>query len=202
MAKRTPVVFIVHDADETRSRSQSLVEAAGLQTRVYFDATTFLKEVRADEPGCLVIGARVDSLCAAEVQKALLLRDAALPMIVLASDGDMESAVSALKVGALDVLEARLLQERLLPLVLSALATDLGSRFSRLERDDVRLRYAELTPRECEVLRLVLEGETSNAIAKQLGVREKTIEVYRSHINRKMRVRNAVQLAQVVQGVT
>ncbi len=202
MTTRAPIVFIVHDAAETRSQIHGLIEAAGLQARPYPDAATFLEELHADQPGCVVVGTRVNSQSAAEVQQALLRRGAQLPMLVVANDGDVASAVSALKVGAMDVIEAPLMGHRLVPLILSALAADLGSRFSRLQRDDIRLRYGQLTPRECEVLRLVVEGQTSGVIAKRLGVCEKTVEIYRSHINKKMGVRNAVQLARIMHSFT
>ena len=91
--------------------------------------------------------------------------------------------------------------QRVLPMVLRAIAADLGSRSSRLAQDDIRLRYAQLSRRECEVLKLVIEGQTSGVIAKQLGICAKTVEIYRSNINKKMRVRNAVQLAQMMHAV-
>lgn len=202
MTTHAPIVFIVHDETETRNHIHGLVQAAGLQTRVYADATLFLDEPRVDQPGCVVIGTQVGSQSAAEVRAALARRGAQLPMVVVASAGDMASVVSALQAGATDVIEQPLLAQRVVPVVLRALAADLNSRSSRLARDDIRLRYAQLTPRECEVLRLVIEGQTSSSIAGQLGICGKTVDVYRSQINKKMRVRNAVQLARMMQSVT
>jgi len=202
MTTHTPIVFIVHDEAETRDHIRGVVEAAGLQAEPYADVALFLDELRLDQPGCVVIGTRVRAQSAAEVQHVLARRGARLPIVVVAADGDVASAVSALKAGAMDVIEGPLLPQRVVPVVLRALAADLGSRSSRLEQDDIQLRYAQLTPRECEVLKLVIEGQTSGVIAKQLGISEKTVEIYRSHINKKMRVRNAVQLTRMMDSVT
>lgn len=202
MTTHTPIVFIVHEETETRNHIHGLVQAAGLQTRVYADATLLLDEPCVDQPGCVVIGTQVGSQSAAEVRAALARRGAQLPMVAVASAGDVASVVAALKAGVLDVIEEPLLPQRVVPAVLRALAADLNSRSSRLQQDDIQLRYAQLTPRECEVLSLVLEGQTSSSIAKRLGICGKTVEVYRSHINKKMRVRNAVQLARMMQSVT
>jgi two-component system response regulator FixJ len=202
MTPHAPIVFVVHDNAETRDHIRDLVEATGLQVRTYADAGLFLDELPVDQPGGVVIGTQVCSQSAAEVQQAIARRGARLPTIVVARDGDVSSAVSALKAGALDVIEAPLSSHRTVPVVLHALAADLRSRSSLLEQDDIRLRYAQLTPRECEVLDLVIAGQKSSLIAKRLGICEKTVEIYRSHINKKMRVRNAVQLACMMHSVT
>jgi two-component system response regulator FixJ len=198
MATHAPIVFIVHEEAETRRQIHDLVEGAGLQARSYADAIRFLDEVPTDQPGCLVLGAELCSLSAAEVEHALVSRGARLPIVIAAGDGDPSSAASALKGGAVEVIGRPLPPHRMVAAILCAIAADLSSRSCRLEQDDIRLRYAQLTPREREVLKLVVEGQTSGAIARQLGIREKTIEIYRSHINKKMRARNAVQLARMM----
>lgn len=200
-ATLAPVVFVVHDDTETCDHIRALAEAAGLKVRTYADAAAFLAELSLDSPGCLVIGAQTRSMSASELQGELAARGAHIPVILAAAHADVSTAVTALKAGALDVIEAPFLNQHMVPAILRAIAADLGQRWRHLQRADVQLRYAQLTPREREVLLLVIEGATSSGIARQLGIREKTVEIYRSQINRKMRVRNAVELARVMQSI-
>jgi two-component system response regulator FixJ len=197
MTTHTPIVYIVHDDPATCSHIRHIIEAAGLEVEIHTGAQRFLEEALLNQPGCVVVGTHA----ASGVQRALAQRGAQLPVVVVTDNGDVSSAVSALKAGALDVVEGVVLGDRIVPAVLRALAADLRLRSSRLEQEDVRLRYTQLSPRECEVLKFVVEGQTSSAIARQLGIREKTVEIYRSHINKKMRVRNAVQLARIMQSM-
>jgi len=198
---RAPTVFVLHEDPEVCKQVRALVEAAGLATRTCCDAASLFSELSLDQPGCLVLGSRIDSLTAPELQCELTRRGIDIPTIVDVGCAEVSLAVSALRAGAVEVIEHPLLWERLVAVILRAIAADLHRRSHLLARGEVRRRYAELTAREREVLEFVVEGATSSAIAKQLGIREKTVEVYRSHINRKMRARNAVELARMVYSV-
>lgn len=201
MTAQVPVVFVVHNDAETRNHIRELAESAGLKVSAYSDAAPFLSEFPLDKPGCVVVGAQTSSMSAAELQRELVARGARIPVILAAGYAEVAAAVAALKDGAMDVIEAPLLSRHIVPAILRAIAADLGWRLRRLEHNEVQLRCAQLTPREREVMRLVVKGATSNAIARQLGISEKTVEIYRSHINKKMHVRNAVELARIMQTV-
>lgn len=197
----TPVVHIVADGAETRARLRHMAEAAGLGVRTYVDAPALLAGLTVHETGCLVLGEHDPAISTAEVQQALGARGIDLPIIVAGVHTDVASAVEAIKAGAVDVIEPALLEQRLLPAILRAISAGLVTRTTRLRQDEVRLRYVQLTPRERQVLAMVVDGETSAAIATRLGVHEKTVEIYRSHINKKMGTRNAVELTRLVHGM-
>lgn len=193
-----PVVFVVHSDSGLRQCIRELVESSGLKVRAYADAASFLSELPVDQAGCVVVGPQMCSMSASELQGELSTRGAGLPMILTADGGDLSAAVRALKAGVMDVIEARLLGQQMMPAILRAIAADLGRRSQRLERDAVQARYAQLTPRERQVARLVVAGSSTHAIARELGISEKTVEIHRSHINQKMRVRNAVELTRMM----
>jgi len=195
-----PVVHVVADGAETRARIRRMAEGAGLGVRAYADADALLVGLAAHEPGCLVLGGDDPAMNVAEVRRALGARGIDLPIIVAGGQTDVASAVEAIKGGAVDVIEPAFLEQRLLPAILRAISAGLATRSARLHQDEIRLRYLQLTPRERQVLALVVEGATSAAIATRLGVHEKTVEIYRSHINKKMGTRNAVELTRLVHG--
>ncbi len=194
----SPVVFVMDANEQTRDTVRILVEAAGLRVQTHSNAEALLNAVAVDKPACIVLGANqaVGDVLAA--QRELKLRGVRMPVVFAVTSTDVSTAVSAVKAGAVDVIENQHLEQRLVPAVFAALARDLATRARHVASDGIRLRYDRLTPREREVLHLVIAGQTSSAIAKQLGIHEKTVEIYRSHTKRKMRVRNAVELAQMM----
>jgi len=189
----------VHSAAEReREAVRALAEGIGLQVWASSDAAAFLNEIPPETPGCVVLGARIGAVSALQLQQELVARNVHMPVIIAAAHADVTLAVTALKAGAMDVIERPLLTQRIVPAILRALAADLTWRASRLESDDIRLRFRRLTPREREILELVIKGQTSGIIAEQLGIQEKTVGIHRSNINKKMRARNAVELTKLM----
>ncbi len=201
MTAHVPFVYVVDEDAEARDYICSLVATIGLHARVYSDVAAFLEHLSGDEPACLVYNVHAQSTSVAALHAEFVRRNARLPVIVTAAREDLSFALQALKSGAVEVLEKPLAANRLLSCVLRALTSDLYTRMQRSESEDVRVRYLQLSPREREVLHKVVAGATSGDIAAQLGIREKTVEVYRSHINKKMRCRNAVELARLIQSL-
>lgn len=197
----SPVVFIVDADDEARDAVRMLAEAAGLRVQAYSDSTSFLTIVPLDRPGCIVLGTQQGAAGVLDVQRELHLHGVRMPIIVTVTSPDVSTAVSAVKAGALDVIERPLLSHRLVPALLEAMASDLTARANQMVGDDIRLRYERLTKREREVLHFVVMGQPSSAIARQLGIHEKTVEIYRSHIKKKMRARNAVELTKMMHSI-
>lgn len=174
------------------------VAAIGIRTRAAQTSAALIDEVSRHRPCCVVIDAAPDLERARALCQEMEWRELGVPTLVVTERTDVATAISAIRAGVLDVIEMETLTNRLVPCILQAIASDLDARARRIESDAVRLRYARLSPRERDVLRLVIEGATSSAIASRLGLREKTVEVYRSHINKKMCTRNAAELARVV----
>ncbi len=194
----SPVVFVLDANEQTRDTLRSLVEATGLRVQTHSNAEALLNAVAVDGPACIVLGANqaVGDVLAA--QRELKLRGVRMPVVFAVASSDVSTAVSAVKAGAVDVIENQHLEQRLVPAVFAALARDLATRACHVVSNDIRLRYDRLTPREREVVHLVIAGRTSSAIAKQLGIHEKTVEIYRSHIKSKMNARNPVDLTQMM----
>ncbi|MBK9127288.1 MAG: hypothetical protein IPM13_05765 [Phycisphaerales bacterium] len=197
-ATRGPVVSILIADAALSERVKALVESAGLESRSYEDTASLIAEFPRREPSCLVLGAQVGERPAPDILAELSRRGLRVPTLVVTSRPDVAGAVAAMRAGAADVLEAGALSQQLVGVVQRAISADLCERIADLEAEAVRQRYASLTRREREVLQFVVQGETSSGIAAQLGLREKTVEIYRSHINKKMQARNAAELTKLM----
>ena len=191
-------VSLVDADEETQELVRSLVGSAGLAMETFPDAATFLKAFRPTQPGCLIVNAGMPGTDGLELQKELVARKVSVPVIVTVERDDLATAVAALKAGAVDIVERPLVASRLRASIDQAIAQDLASRAGNTQCNEIRRRYAELTQRERQVLDLVAVGMSSRPIASRLGLREKTVEVYRSHIKRKMRAHNVADLGRMV----
>ncbi len=195
---RVPTVFVVDDDVGVREALRRLVESIGLTADTYPNAAVFLENLDTDRPGCLVLDVRLPGMSGLELQKELADRGVQLPVVMMTAYPDVSVAVEAMKAGAFDFLEKPFPAQRILDSIQAAIAQDSRLRRQQARHREVQARLAQLSPREREVMDLVAEGQTSSAIASHLGLRKKTVEVYRSHINRKMGARNVADLIRMV----
>jgi FixJ family two-component response regulator len=195
------IVFVVHEDVQMRRCVRELAESAGYRVEAFSDVWDFVRSAEPGQPGCLVISE--EQRRRAEVRgRNALARRVTLPLIVTTPPADVPAAVGAMKAGAFEVIEQPAVETQTVPAVRAAVAADLVARRSRALADEIRHRYEALTPRERSVSQMVATGLTSGAIAKRLGLQAKTVEVYRSHINHKMRARNAAELVQMLSYIT
>jgi FixJ family two-component response regulator len=198
-----PTVFVVDDDAETREVLRALAASAGFAAEVYADAAAFLSNFEPGRCGCLVLDAWMQGMSGLELQKELAARKISIPVIITTGGyADLAVAIDAMKAGAFDVIEKPFVGQRLVTAVRRAIAQHLELRQVQAESQEVRRRYAKLTPRERQVLELVTAGMTSKGIASHLGLRQKTIEVYRSRIKSIMRARNAADLVRLMSGIS
>lgn len=190
-----PTIYVVHDDDEFLSELCAGARTTGLEVLAYAEEGTFLKQVPANRAGCLLAEDRDASRLAAVLAEL----GVEMPIVAVASDGGDE--LSSPVPGVHDIVTWPCPPERLAPTILRTIAADLARRWGDRVDGEARERFSLLTPREREVLELVVEGLPSREIAMRLRLSEKTVEVYRSHINRKMRTRNAVELTKLVQSL-
>lgn len=180
-------VFIVDDDEAVRDSLAALFAAAGIPARTFADAEAFLSAWRDDQPGCVVLDLKMPGMNGLELQAALSRRGAQLPIVFLSARGDIPAAVRALKGGAVDFLakptDSRALVQRVRALLAQTAA---------LQR-----QWASLTAREREVLAQLTSGRNSKAAADVLAVSVRTIEGHRTHLMRKLGVRNTLELASV-----
>jgi two-component system, LuxR family, response regulator FixJ len=193
-----PTVFVVDDDQATRKSLRWLVETLGVPVQTFHSGASFLDSYDPSQPGCLVLDVMMGGMSGLDLQKELNERQIEIPVIVLTGYGDVPTAVRALKNGAVEFLEKPFDGEVLLEHVRRALEIDAERRRERDASEVVRQRLSRLTPRENEILGLVVEGLSSKEIATQLDVSFKTVEAHRAKIMRKMEANGVAQLVRMV----
>lgn len=184
-ATRTPVVHIVDDDHDLRQSLVFLLETVGIEALTYPDATTFLDEYDATEPAVLIVDVRMPGVSGFQLQETLRQQDYPAPVIFCSAHGDVPMSVRAMQHGAVDFLEKPYDSQQMLEVVQEQLL-EAGKRFAAdAVRREVQTRVDQLTPRELEVLRLVIDGLPSQHIARELGTSVKTVDVHRARIKAK-----------------
>jgi FixJ family two-component response regulator len=195
------VVFIVDDDPAIRKSLQLLIEMTGLPVRTFASARGFLEIYKPGDAGCLILDIRMPGMNGLDLQHELVQRHFDLPIIVLTGYADVPAAIRALKSGAVEFLEKPVEDDVLLDHIRRALALDAQHRRQRSKDDRVRARIGRLSPRELEVLRLVVDGLSSKEIGQRLHVTCKTVEAHRLRIMRKMEAEGVADLVRVVVGL-
>jgi len=196
--EREPTVFVVDDDAAVCDALGMVLRAAGMRVETFRSAAAFLKRLRPERPGCLVLDIRMPGMSGLELQDELHKRRIHLPIVFLTGHGDVSIAVHALKKGALDFIEKPHDDERLVLAVAHALRADAERRqTSRTHAGapaDLAERLASLSGREREVLECVLAGLPTREISAQLCISVKTVEFHRAHIREKLGVASLAQL--------
>ena len=193
-----PTVFVVDDDPGIRDSVTWLFQSVGLPVETYASAQDFLDTYVASQPGCLILDVRLPGMGGLDLLEALRRRGATLPVIVVTAFGEVHSAVRAMKGGAIDVMEKPTRDQALLDRVQQALDLDRRTRASLATRAEAAARYARLTPREVEVLRLIIAGKANKVIASELTRSPKTVEAHRAAIMRKLGVHSIAELVRIV----
>jgi FixJ family two-component response regulator len=193
-----PTVFVVDDNPGVRKSLRALFESAELAVETYASGEEFLAIYDPTRPGCLLLDVRLRQSNGLDLQDELRRRKATLPIIVLTGHGTVPTSVRALKAGAVDFLQKPTPPKVLLERVAAALEIDCRARAVVAEGALVSERLAHLTPREREVMELLLAGKTSKEIAAALGVSVRTVEGHRRVVLSKTHVSSAAQLVRVV----
>jgi len=190
-------VFIIDDDEAVRDSLSWLVRSAGLQAETFASADEFLRDFGRDRPGCLILDIRMPGMNGLELQSALGGRQFRLPIIIISGHADVPMAVRALKAGAFDFIEKPFNDELLLDLVQRALEQDRRAREDLAEVEQWRSRIDSLTPREREVLELVVGGASNKQISSELGVSTKTVEAHRARVMDKLEAESLSHLVRM-----
>lgn len=189
-----PTVFIVDDDPAVRQSLQWLLQSVGLAVETYATAEEFLAYPDHTRPGCLVLDVRMPGMSGLHLQSELKARGVTLPIIVVTGYAEVQTAVRALKAGAIDFIEKPFSDQLLVDSVRRAIALDRQAHAAEAERAEITARLAVLTTREREVMERVTDGKLNKVIANELGIAEKTVEVHRAKMMRKLRVDSVAAL--------
>lgn len=195
--KKKPTVFIVDDDEGIREGLSLLLETVGQACELFESAVDFLDAYDPERGGCLVLDMRMPRMTGLDLQEHLLGKGSTLPIIFITGHGDIPMAVEAMRRGALDFIRKPFREQDLLDRINEALEVDAGKRRQLLDRQRLRDRIASLSDREREVFDCVAEGKMNKVIALDLGISERTVEVHRSHVMKKLEARTLAQLVRI-----
>jgi FixJ family two-component response regulator len=194
MTEPDSTVFVVDDDPSVRRAIKRLLESEGLQVEVFGSAPEFLQGRRPDAPSCLVLDISLPGINGLDFQRQLAKTEIRIPIIFITGKGDIPMSVRAMKAGAVEFLTKPFRDQALLDAIHDALERDRTRRQQESEIAALWERFKSLTPREQEILRLVVSGRLNKQSAADLGISEITIKVHRASIMRKMQARSFADL--------
>jgi FixJ family two-component response regulator len=196
MKMTTPIVFVVDNDVGIREVLYELLTSAGMRVVSCGSASEYLRMPKPDVPACLILDVRLPDMSGIDLQRQLNA-EAHPPIIFLTEDADIMTSVRAIKAGAVDFLIKPCRKADLMAAIDAAIAQDYRVRGERLERARLQERHSCLTPREREVLPLVVGGFLNKQAAAQLGISETTLQLHRSRVMRKMKADSLAQLVRM-----
>lgn len=190
-----PTIYIVDDDQAVRDGLKALLTVKGHTLTTFSSAEEFLAALTPETTGCAILDIRMPGMSGLELQRELKRRGIALPVIIITGHGDVPLAVSALKAGAVDFLEKPFDSDALLASIDEALRRGMATRpASAFDRETVAARVAQLTPRERQVMELVVAGHPNKVIANRLEIAVRTVEIHRARVMEKTEARNLSEL--------
>jgi len=190
-------VLVVDDDEGVREGIGLLLETIGQPYELFASAIEFLEAYETQQGGCLVLDIRMPRMSGLELQQKLKEQGAAIPIIFITGHGDVPMAVEAMREGALDFIRKPFRDQDLLDRINEALEYDAGKRAADRDHQEFRDRILSLSDREHEVFHRVAAGDMNKAIGFDLGISERTVEVHRSNVMKKLDVRTLAQLVRV-----
>jgi two-component system response regulator FixJ len=193
-----PTIFIVDDDAAVRDALKLLLRSVGQAVETFGSAQEFLDAYAEDRPGCLVLDIRMPGMSGLELQQKLNERHSIIPIIFITGHGDVPMAVEAMQAGAVDFIQKPFRDQDLIDRINQALEKDSSNRAALGERNDIRRRLETLTPREREVLDLVVHGKANKVIAGDLKLSQRTVEIHRARVMEKMQASSLAHLVRMV----
>lgn len=194
-----PIVYVLDDDLAVRQALSSVIRSVGLRVETFASAQEFLRHTRLDAPSCLVLDVQLPDVSGLDLLPELDAAAAPIPIIFITGHGTIPMSVRAMKAGALEFLTKPFREEDLLAAIEHALERDRAARRERAELAELRERLAKLSPREREVLALVVTGRMNKQIAAELGTAEQTIKQHRGRVMRKLGVESVAELVRLVE---
>ena len=201
MTAPAAMVFVVDDDASVRKSLSRLASAAGYRVQAYASAGEFLARRPEPGPSCLVLDVRMPGVTGLDLQQTLASAVHEIPIIFITGHGDIPTTVKAMKAGAVDFLAKPFAGKDLLDAIQRAVAKDTRNLGAEARDDEVRSRVKRLTPRERQVLALVVTGMLNKQIASELGIGEKTVKVHRARVMEKMQAGSVAALVRLADAV-
>ena len=198
MKEKPATVFVVDDDEAVRTSLRLLLKSVGLPVETFASAQEFLDQFDPDRAGCLVLDIRMPGMSGLELQQHLNDRHSIMPVVFITGHGDVPMAVEAMQAGAVDFIQKPFRDQDLIDRINRALEKDREMRSELRERDEIRRRMSQLTPREREVLELVTQGKANKVIAGDLNVSQRTVEIHRARVMEKMGANSLAHLVRMV----
>ena len=197
MTESEAIVYVIDDDAQTREALKNLMRSVGLHAEVFASAQDFLRSKRPDVPACLVLDVRLRGLSGLDLQKRMAEAKIEVPIIFITGYGDIPMTVQAMKAGAVEFLTKPFRNQELLDAIQQALERDRTTRDQRAKSEELHTRYDSLTPREREVMTLVVAGLLNKQIAGELGTSETTVKNHRHQVMEKMGADSVAELVKI-----
>ncbi len=182
-----------------RDAIESLIRSVGMHVRTFASAQEFMGSTRPDAPACLVLDVRMPGLSGLDLQRELLSAGIRIPIIFITGHGDIPMSVRAMKAGAVEFLTKPFRDQDLLDAISQALERDRTLRTQHAEIAELRRRFEHLTPREREVMELVVSGLLNKQIAARLNISEITVKLHRHQVMEKMKAESLAELVRIAE---
>ncbi len=193
-----PTVFIVDDDAAVLDSIVELVTSVGLKAATFRSAQEFRASFKPEQPGCLVLDVRMAHISGPALQEELNAIGARIPIVFISAHADISVAIKTIKAGAVDFVQKPYREQQLLDSINEALRSDAAARQASSSGEGFAERLAALTDRERDVLDRVVNGLSSKAIARELDISYRTVELHRSHIMEKLQVRSVAELIRLI----
>ena len=193
-----PAVYIIDDDPAVQQALRMSFRSAGYRAEVFGSAAQFLAAFNDHMAGCIVLDVRMPGMSGLELQDALNERHSILPVIFMTGHGDVPMAVSAMQAGAVDFVQKPFNDQELIDRVEQAMGRDARNRSVLTEKHEIRKRLDSLTPREREIMDMVVNGKANKVIAGDLQLSQRTVEIHRARVMEKMLATSLAHLVRMV----
>jgi FixJ family two-component response regulator len=197
MTEPQPIVFIIDDDISVREGISDLLRSVGLGVQTFASTQEFVNSKRPDAPGCIILDVRLPGRSGLDFQQTLGQLGIRLPVIFVSAHGDIPISVRAIKSGAMEFLTKPIHEQQLLDAVQAGIECDRANRLDNALVTELRARFDSLSPREREIMSLVISGNLNKQTGFQMGLSEMTVKVHRSHVMQKMQAKSLIDLVRM-----